>query len=41
MGSLREDLEGLEDPRQGWKVRHRLEDVVVMAVCGVLTGAEG
>lgn len=41
MGSLRTELEGLEDPRQGWKVRHKLEDIVVMAVCGVLTGAEG
>jgi predicted transposase YbfD/YdcC len=41
MESLRAELAGVEDPRQGWKVRYKLVDIVVMAVCGVLTGAEG
>jgi DDE_Tnp_1-associated len=30
------ELETLEDPRCGWKVEHRLIDVLVIAICAVL-----
>jgi predicted transposase YbfD/YdcC len=35
------ELEAIEDPRCGWKVEHRLIDVLVIAVCAVLGEAEG
>ena len=34
------ELEAIEDPRCGWKVEHRLLDVLVIAVCAVLGEAE-
>ena len=34
------ELEAIEDPRCGWKVEHRLIDVLVIAVCAVLGEAE-
>jgi hypothetical protein len=34
------ELEALEDPRCGWKVEHRLLDILVIAVCAVLGEAE-
>ena len=34
------ELETIEDPRCGWKVEHRLIDVLVIAVCAVLGEAE-
>jgi hypothetical protein len=34
------ELEVIEDPRCGWKVEHRLIDVLVIAVCAVLGEAE-
>lgn len=30
----------LHDPRQPWKVRHSLVDTLVIAVCGILAGAD-
>jgi predicted transposase YbfD/YdcC len=33
-------LETIEDPRCGWKVEHRLLDILVIAVCAVLGEAE-
>lgn len=39
--SLIEAVGIISDPRQGWKITHRLVDIVVMAVCGVMCGAEG
>ena len=30
----------IEEPRQAWKVEHRLEDVLAITVCAVLTHAE-
>src|ERR687893_350448 len=34
------ELEVIEDPRCGWKIEHRLIDVLVIAVCAVLGEAE-
>ena len=34
------ELETIEDPRCGWKVEHRLLDILVIAVCAVLGEAE-
>ena len=34
------ELETIEDPRCGWKVEHRLIDVLVIAVCAVIGEAE-
>ena len=34
------ELETIEDPRCGWKVEHRLIDILVIAVCAVLGEAE-
>jgi predicted transposase YbfD/YdcC len=34
------ELETIEDPRCGWKVEHRLIDVLVIAICAVLGEAE-
>lgn len=34
------ELEAIEDPRCGWKVEHRLLDILVIAVCAVLGEAE-
>jgi predicted transposase YbfD/YdcC len=34
------ELEAIEDPRCGWKVEHRLIDILVIAVCAVLGEAE-
>ncbi len=41
----RQDLESLfaqvEDPRMERTKRHRLQDIIILAICGVLCGAEG
>src|SRR4051794_41981556 len=34
------ELASIEDPRRGWKVEHRLIDILVIAVCAVLGEAE-
>ena len=38
--ALISELASIEDPRCGWKVEHRLIDVLVIAVCAVLGEAE-
>jgi predicted transposase YbfD/YdcC len=38
--ALIEELAAIEDPRCGWKVEHRLLDILVIAVCAVLGEAE-
>src|SRR3712207_7260008 len=38
--ALISELEALEDPRCGWKIEHRLIDVLVIAVCAVLGEVE-
>lgn len=39
------DLESLfaqvEDPRRDRTKRHRLRDIIILAICGILCGAEG
>jgi hypothetical protein len=38
--ALIKELALIEDPRCGWKVEHRLLDILVIAVCAVLGEAE-
>lgn len=38
--TLVEEFSALEDPRGGGKVEHRLIDILVIAVCAVIAGAE-
>src|ERR687889_1575293 len=40
LDALIAELASIEDPRCGWKVEHRLIDVLVIAVCAVLGEAE-
>src|SRR4051794_41484662 len=40
LDALIEELAAIEDPRCGWKVEHRLLDILVIAVCAVLGEAE-
>jgi hypothetical protein len=37
---LVEEFSALEDPRCGGKVEHRLIDILVIAICAVIAGAE-
>src|SRR5487761_637751 len=37
---LVEEFSTLEDPRCGGKIEHRLIDILVIAVCAVIAGAE-
>ena len=39
--SLMEHFESLPDPRHPRNRRHRLVDVIAIAVCGVMAGCEG
>jgi hypothetical protein len=38
--NLLEEFSALEDPRCGGKVEHRLIDILVIAICAVIAGAE-
>jgi len=38
---IEEYFEGLEDPRRNFLTRHKLNDMIVLAICGVICGAEG
>src|SRR5690348_6889980 len=40
LDALVKELAAIEDPRCGWKVEHRLLDILVIAVCAVLGEAE-
>ncbi len=40
MRNLVEEFSSLEDPRCGGKVEHRLIDILVVAICAVIAGAE-
>ena len=40
LGMLVEDVEPLEDPRNGNAGRHSLHDIVVIALCTMLCGGE-
>ena len=39
--NLLEQLATITDPRQSWKVEHKLTDIMLLAVCGVIAGADG
>ena len=30
----------MQDYRQSWKMKHQLEDIIVIIICGVVSGAE-
>lgn len=39
--SLMEHLSIIKDFRQDWKVEHKLTDILLLTICGVICGAEG
>ena len=39
--NLIEQLATITDPRQSWKVGHKLTDIMLLTVCGVIADAEG
>ncbi len=39
--SILEHFSMLKDPRIERHKKHRLEDIIVLSICGVLSGAEG
>jgi hypothetical protein len=40
-GSIEAHFGELKDPRQGQNVQHKLLDIIVIAFCGVICGADG
>lgn len=38
--TLHEAFDGLQDPRQAWKVEHPLVNLILLTVCGTLCGAD-
>jgi predicted transposase YbfD/YdcC len=40
-GSLFEHFSIIKDPRQSWKIEHKLFDILLLTVCAVIAGAEG
>ncbi len=41
VGSLGSYFESLTDPRHPRNLKHRLADIAVIAVCGILCGCDG
>ncbi|PJE78770.1 hypothetical protein CI610_02276 [invertebrate metagenome] len=39
--NLIDQLSIISDPRQSWKVEHKLSDILLLTVCAVIAGAEG
>jgi predicted transposase YbfD/YdcC len=39
--SIEEHFEEISDPRQGQNVQHKLLDIIIIAICGVICGADG
>ncbi|MBE8233726.1 MAG: ISAs1 family transposase [Endozoicomonadaceae bacterium] len=39
--NLIEQLAVIRDPRQEWKINHKLTDILLLTICGVIAGAEG
>ena len=35
-----EFFSGISDPRQGWKIRHNLRDIMTITICAVICGAD-
>jgi hypothetical protein len=40
-GSLFEHFSIIKDPRQSWKIEHKLFDILLLTVCAVIAGVEG
>jgi predicted transposase YbfD/YdcC len=40
-GSIEEQFGKLSDPREGRNVQHKLMDIIIIAICGVICGADG
>ena len=38
---LMNTLSVIYDPRQQWKIEHKLTDVLVLIICAVIAGCEG
>ncbi|WP_133408585.1 ISAs1 family transposase [Parashewanella tropica] len=38
---LIQQLSTIRDPRQDWKIDHKLTDILLLTICGVIAGAEG
>ncbi|PJE79151.1 hypothetical protein CI610_01900 [invertebrate metagenome] len=38
--NLIEQLSITSDPRQNWKVEHKLSDILLLTICAVIAGAE-
>ena len=38
---LIEQLSIISDPRQSWKVEHKLSVILLLTICAVIAGAEG
>lgn len=41
IGSITEHFGNVTDPRSGQNVQHKLIDIIVIAICGVICGADG
>jgi len=39
--TLLDHISIIKDPRQNWKVAHKLSDIIFLAIVGVIAGAEG
>ena len=39
--SIEEHFEEISDPRQGKNVQHKLLEIIIIAICGVICGADG
>lgn len=37
---IQKHLENINDPRQPWKIRHKLHEVVIMTICAVVAVCE-
>ena len=37
---IEEFLSGISDPRQGWKIRHNLTDIMIITICAVICGTD-
>ncbi len=38
---LMNSLSVIYDPRQSWKVDHKLTDILILIICAVIAGCEG
>ena len=40
-GHLFEHFSIIKDPRQSWKIEHKLFDILLLTICAVIAGADG